>query len=280
MALFIEKKEQEQEQSYYNQLLAFLINDCNIPLSAPYWEKAQVDEGCIFKEIYNGTMLSLPENALPFHKLYFDYVHEIWKSGHFYQDINDTNLMQLIFPVDRLQVVSAMKRALMQNLHYNYLTLCIEFKGCGKRVTKQMLKGFFAMIPRTAVGKGKIKTVLETVLDASMFIQDIMDENAYYPSVEWIEGLKWNKTDTYEGMFKAMGVTEPFAKTLFLTASKACANRWAVPGSDNHITLVLQSEQGAHKSRFIRGIAPLDSFIEANGFESKDDLMKLHRHSW
>ena len=277
MNLFIQT--QTDVNPSYEKLKSYLKNNVQQVSIAEYKEKILVDKGCVYDDIYNGRLLNLPVDADPYHKIYLDYVNEIWKSAHLYQpDVkwDGDELLFLLFPVHKNQVIEAMARTLANNLHYNFLTLCVEIKSTGKRITKSQLKKLFALMPRTKI-KGQ-RQFLEKHLDISELFQDVVDNCPFYPSVEWAKTLHWNGEDTYKGMFAALGLTDEFSKKIFLTACKAAMSRWAEIGSDNHNVFILQGEQGCRKSSFIRAIAPLSSFIEAIGFESKDDLMNLHRH--
>ena len=274
--LFTTEKTQEKQHPYYDEMLEYLAMVFPQTSHQEYWEKTQVDEGIILDLIKGGSLLSLPENASPYHKLYLDFIHELWKGGHEYIGNTDKKTDDEIFialmDVDKEQkarVFYAMKRAVMRNIRYNYLKLSLEFKN-GKKIKKSHLDAFFSILPK----QGSVRPFLE----ASMFIQDIIDENVFYPSIEWAKKLRWDGNDRYEGMFKAIGIEDNFMRTAFLTVCKATMNRWAEPGSANQLVAVFQAKQGVRKSTFIKEMSPLDSFLDTNGFESKDDLMKLHKH--
>lgn len=263
----------EQKITDADKLKVWLKNNLEQVSTSQYKEKILVDKGCIYDDIYGGRLLELPEDADPYHKLYLDYVSEIWASGHLYgiEPTIDEELPHLLQAASKNQVIEAMSRALLKNLHFNFLNLRVEFRNGGQSVSKHQLNKFFALMVRT-------KVVKDARLNADFFLQDIVDTCIHYPSIEWANGLSWDGIDTYEGMFKALGLTDEFSKKIFLTACKAAMNRWANPGADNHNVSIFQGRQGARKSSFIRALSPLGSFYEADEFKSKDDLMKLHKH--
>ena len=274
--LFTQEKTQEKQHPYYQEMLDYLAMVFPQTSHREYWEKTEVDEGIILDLIKAGSLLSLPENANPYHQLYLDFIHELWKGGHEYIGNTDKKTDDEIFIAlmkvekdQKARVFYAMKRSVMKNIRYNYLKLSLEFKN-GKKIKKSHLDAFFAILPPMGIGKN--------FLEAKMFIQDIIDENAFYPSIDWAKKLRWKGEDEYEGMFKAIGIEDNFMRTAFLTVCKSTMNRWAKPGSPNHLVPVIQSGQGKKKSTFIKEMSPLESFLDTNGFDSKDDLMKLHKH--
>ena len=274
--LFTSETTQEKQHPYYEEMLEYLATLQPQTSHQEYWAKNGVDAGIIFDLIKAGSLLSLPEYADPYHKLYLDFIHEIWKAGHEYignrEEMVDNLFFIALMDLDKDQkarVFYAMKRAIMKNIRYNYLKLSLEFKN-GQKLKKSNLDAFFSILPKL----GKVPAFLK----AEMFIQDIIDENAFYPSIEWAKKLNWDGTDRYEGMFKAIGIEDNFMRTAFLTVCKATMSRWAKPGSANQLVAVFQAKQGVRKSTFIREMAPLDSFLDTNGFDNKDELMKLHKH--
>ena len=263
----------------YEHIKSWLRKNIEQVKISEYKEKILIDKGCLYDDIYKGRLLDLPEDADAYHKLYLDYTNEVWKSAHLYQpdvDWKTDEVLLLLTPVHKNQVIEAMSRALANNLHFNFLNLCIEFKSNGQLVTKAQLKKLFALMPRTKI-KG-VRGFPEAHLCVDLFFQDIIENCIFYPSIKWAKNLSWNEKDTYDGIFKALGITDEFSKKIFLTACKASMNRWVDVGADNHNVFILQGEQGARKSSFIRAISPLGSFLEADKYEGKDDLMNLHRH--
>ena len=281
MKLFTEQKNKTQNLDHhhpsYKNLIAYLKNgEFQQMTIAEYKEALLVDKGSIYYDIYEGRLLELPEDADPYHKLYLDYVNEIWKAAYRWMLVPDVEerILELMFPVNHTQVISAMRRALLKNVRYNYLEFHFEFAANGKKITKEQLNGFFNTIPRTKSGR----SVLERSLNANVFFHDILDENRFYPSVEWVDELDWDGVDRLDELCnRVLNIQSDFEKLLVKTALKSALNRWGFVGAKNDNVLVLQGKQGARKSGFIAAIAPLDKFVSTSKFEGKDDLLRLHR---
>lgn len=278
----------------FNSIYEYILDHKKEIKEYEYKEVIKNDPSFVYELIERGQFLSLPDDCINEHKIYLDFVHNIWRSWedrlkeikkdfledrlsferaksiiHFLTKVKlpskkEAEGIDKVFLVTKAQIEQALTSAILANLRYNFLQMRVEYKN-GKKVKK----GYFNKF---------LKAVDISGFAAADFWEQIIDMVRFYPSKKWYSELEWDQENRLDYLVEeVLGIKDEFQKKLVLVCMKSALERWGTPGAKNDNVLILQGDQGARKSSFIQAIAPLNSYISTSNFETKDHLFSLHR---